>query len=118
MAYMGWVEEREHLPCKACKATHARRGEPPPCDSCIPPLMPENVDAINVYLLVRNQVITVGMGEVVDLHFPSVKIMMDMLEVKNQRQCFDKVLYIFHDWLKDYKIKRQFEAAAAKSRKR
>jgi hypothetical protein len=116
MAYMGWIEEREHLPCKACKSTHERRGEPAPCTSCIPPLMPENVDPVKVYMTVRNQVITVGMGEVVDLHFPSVQMIMDMYGVQEQRQCFEKVTYLFHEWLKDHQMKMKYQRAATRHR--
>lgn len=117
MAYMGWVEEREHLPCKACKLTHAKRGEIAPCSTCIPPLMPENEDAVRVYMTVRNQVITVGMGDVVDLHFPSVQMVMELFGVEERKICFEKVLFLFHEWLKDYQIKAKFERAATRSRR-
>jgi hypothetical protein len=114
MAYMGWVEEREILPCRACKITHERRGETAPCATCIPPLMPENEQPIKVYLMVRNQVITVGMGQVVDLHFPSVKMIMDLFAVADQRVCFEKVTFLFHEWLKDYQLKMKYKEAEAR----
>lgn len=88
----------------------------PPCVSCIPPLMPENADAMKVYLMVRNQVITVGMGEVVDLHFPSVKMVMDLFSIEDQRVCFEKVTFLFHEWLKEHQIRSKIERAAQRRR--
>lgn len=106
---MGWLDERELLSCEACKHMHTMREEIPPCESCMPPLLPENEPVVNVYSLVRNQVVTAGMGEVVDLNFTSLKTVMDMLEVSDQRRCFEKVLRIFHEKLQRQRLERDAE---------
>ena len=56
-----------------------------------------------IYRAVRNQVVTVFNGErnvVIDLNYPAVKMVMDLYGVKNQRECFEKVLGTFHHFLK------------------
>lgn len=50
-----------------------------------------------MYLLARNQVVTVGEG-VADISFPAVKIVMDVLGVVDQRRCFLKVHGLFHEF--------------------
>lgn len=70
----------------------------------MPPIMEENVEATNIYIRVRNQVVTAGMGQIIDLHFPSVQFVMDLYDVKNKKNCFERVLKIFHHFLSESKI--------------
>lgn len=70
----------------------------PPCNTCRPVLLPENQDAVSVYFVTRNQVITAGMGEVIDISIPAVKIVMDLYGVEDQKSCFQKVLHLFHEF--------------------
>jgi len=58
--------------------------------------MPENREASEVYFMTRNQIITAGMGQVVDISIPAVKIVMDLLGVRDQKSCLLKVLKAFH----------------------
>jgi hypothetical protein len=51
----------------------------------------------------RGQIILTGMGEVVDLNFQAVKIVMDLYEVEDQQECFYKVYKTFHHFLKERK---------------
>lgn len=60
--------------------------------------MPENDEAVNVYLLTRNQVVMIGMETVADISIPAVKIMMDLLGVREQRDCMMKVRHLFHEF--------------------
>ena len=60
----------------------------------MPPLMPENEDIIKVYLAVRGQVIT-GFAGVIDINYLAVKMLMDLYEIKNQKQCFEGVIDLF-----------------------
>jgi hypothetical protein len=69
-----------------------------PCGDCKPDLLPENKEALDVYLVVRGQIITAGMGTVVDIDIPAVKIVMDLLQVKDQRDCLMKVRHLFHEF--------------------
>lgn len=75
----------------------------PPCETCRVDLLPENEQAATVFRAVRNQVITVFNGErnvVIDLNYPAVKMIMDLYGVKDQRNCFEKVIGTFHHFLK------------------
>ncbi|HOO50360.1 MAG TPA: hypothetical protein PLK94_03620 [Alphaproteobacteria bacterium] len=46
--------------------------------------------------MTRNQIITAGMGQVVDISIPAVKIVMDLLGVRDQKSCLLKVHKAFH----------------------
>ena len=61
--------------------------------------MEENQDAGKVYIMCRNQVITAGMGEVVDLNLQTVKTVMDLYNIKDQRECMEKVTKTFRHYL-------------------
>lgn len=74
--------------------------EDPPCETCRVDLFFENKEAAEVFLLTRNQYVTAGMGQVVDISIPSVKIAMDLLGVKNQKECLSKVRDVFYYFLK------------------
>lgn len=50
-------------------------------------------------MLTRGQVITVGQGQPADISIPAVKIVMDLLEVKKQRDCLLTVLRIFNHFI-------------------
>ncbi len=60
--------------------------------------MEGNEDAATCYMQARGQVVTVG-ERVVDLSIPAVQIIMDQLEIKNQRECMNKVFSTFHHFL-------------------
>ena len=88
--------------CDQCRAAYAERIplEEPPCHTCYVELMPENNEAMEVYMMVRSQYITAGMGQVVDVSIPAVKIVMDLLGVHDQLKCLNKVRATFHHFLK------------------
>ena len=96
---MRWTNEQAPS-CEACKTIYSTKDPPqePPCGDCRPELLPGNEDAVNVYLLTRNQVVMIGMETVADISIPAVKIMMDLLEVMDQRDCMMKVRHLFHEF--------------------
>jgi len=59
----------------------------------------ENRDAGTVYIMCRNQVITAGMGEIIDINLQTVKTVMDLYGVKDQRECVEKVTKTFRHYL-------------------
>jgi len=63
-------------------------------------LRSENREAAAVYMLTRNQVITAGMGQVVDISIPAIKIAMDLHGVADQKACLAKVIRVFHHFEK------------------
>ena len=69
--------------------------EEPPCETCWVDLMPINAEAAEVYMITRNQMITAGMGQVIDISIPAVKIVMDLWQVTDQKKCLSKVLATF-----------------------
>lgn len=51
-------------------------------------------------MLTRRQVVTAGMGQVMDISIPAVKIAMDLYGVKDQAACLNRVRKLFHHFLK------------------
>lgn len=65
----------------------------------MPEVMDENEIILNVYLKVHNQHI-MGFSGPVDLNFQSVKLIMDMLSIKNQKHVFERVYSLYRKILK------------------
>ena len=77
--------------------------EDPPCNDCMEVLLEENKDAGVIYQLVRGQVVTRHNGrydQILDLNFQSIKTVMDLYEIKDQRKVFEKVRSLFFYFLK------------------
>jgi hypothetical protein len=72
--------------------------EEPPCDDCYVELMPENAEAVQIFPIVRNQVIAIG-DHVIDINIPAVKIVMDLWGVEDQKSCLNKIRAAFHHFL-------------------
>jgi hypothetical protein len=72
--------------------------EDPPCETCWVDLMPENRQAADVYMATRGQIITAGMGQVIDISIPAIKIIMDLYPggISDQWKCLSKVRVAFH----------------------
>jgi len=51
-------------------------------------------------MIARNQLITVGMGQVIDISIPAVKIVMDLWHIHDQKKCLSKVLAASHHFRK------------------
>jgi hypothetical protein len=71
----------------------------PPCHQCKVVLWEENEDDGRVYMLTRRQVVTAGMGQEVDISIPAVKIAMDLLGVKDQLACLNRVRKLFRHFM-------------------
>lgn len=64
----------------------------------MPPILPENRDAIEVYTKVRGQHI-MGFGGPVDINIVAVKTIMDLYNIENQRVVLEKVHKAYnHIW--------------------
>lgn len=70
------------------------RGATPPCGECRKDPIEENTEAFEIWDYVRNQLIMTGMGDVLDIDFNAVAVAIDMLEVRDKRGCFRKVVQI------------------------
>ncbi len=98
-----------------CKKFYAKKGRSQPVcggENCgkgnVEPLLEENEDAIFVFGHVRNQAIFGGMDAVpIDLNYGSVKFIMDLYNINNQRDCFEKVLKAWHHVAAIDRLKRK-----------
>ena len=66
---------------------------------CIPFLNDNNEEAVSVYIMVANQVITIGMGTIVDIDFNAIDFIMNLYDIKNRKVCFEKVVMLFRRFL-------------------
>ena len=91
-------------PCETCKKFYSKKGRKQPrCGSkkcgkgIVEPLLEENEDAIFVFGQVRNQAIYGGMDAVpIDLRLDAVKFVMDLYDIENPRECYEKVIKAWH----------------------
>lgn len=82
-----------------CEKIHEQRGTPTPCEECLPPLFPENKDALRVFFVVQDQVIMAPMGGVVSLNHEAIHRAMGLYGVRDKRSCFEKVLRLAREFL-------------------
>ena len=91
--------------CAQCRAAKAKCDPPeePDCAVCWVDLMPENREAVEVYMMTRNQIITAGMGQIIDISIPAVCDVMNRYPggIKDQWKCLSKVRMAFHYFLKE-----------------
>jgi len=59
--------------------------------------------AEEIFMVCRNQVIVAPMGEVIDINIQTVISTMGVYGIRNQKDCLEKVLKIFHAWQKSRK---------------
>jgi hypothetical protein len=74
----------------------------PPCVGCITVLMKENEAAARIFMVSRGQVKTRFNGEydvVTDLDFNALKVVMDIYQVRNQRETLSRVRGAFFHFL-------------------
>lgn len=102
-----------------CIETWKMYNKSPKCDVCMPEIMEENQEVLKLYLLVQHQHI-MGSSGPIDLNFQSVKIMMDWMGIKNQKEMFDKVYNLYKKMLGIHYKRVQHERAIkqAASRRR
>ena len=90
--------------CDNCKEVYKQRKAAPPCETCMVELMPENYDAMKVYMDCRNQKIFEmklaenGMpySQLIDINITAVKDSMWIHRVKDREECLSKVKRAFY----------------------
>jgi len=80
-------------PCKPCKKINKRKGIDPPCDDCNVPLMPENLESVEVFLTCQNQLL-MAPGGVIGMNHMAIYGAMDLYGVKDRLGCMEKVLLL------------------------
>lgn len=81
--------------CEICANLHAEKGRDPPCDSCSIDLLPENVETVQLYNLVRGQVLLTALGDSIDLNYTSVIEVMKLIGVEDSRDVFLSIVKCF-----------------------
>ena len=79
---------------------YAERNPPedPPCEDCRIPPLDENEDAISIFFMVQHQFI-MGFNGPVSINHNAIHEAMRLYKVKNQRECFEKVLTLSRWWI-------------------
>lgn len=76
----------------------AQAGDKRDCALCPKPeeLFPDNIPAYQIYLIVRNQFIVAGLGEVIGINQSSVleTIKLYIADEEERKDVFEKVLYL------------------------
>lgn len=98
--------------CERCRETYAlgSKKKEPPCEKCKVELMEENQEAAHVFMMSRNQCLSLD-KHIIDISIPAVKIIMDLYHVNDQMRCLIKVLKVFHFCLE----KRRDESGVVES---
>ena len=86
--------------CEGCRKLYGERTPPeePPCDTCQPKFIEENADAVKIFFLVRSQMI-MGFDGPIDINHQAIHAAMNLYEIENKRQCFEKVLVMANNFL-------------------
>lgn len=82
---------RDKPDCETCKLLKGDAWDAAHCEICVPPLLPENEEALLIYLAVQDQLIT-GFNGPVGLDQNAIHKAMDLYEIKDRRDCFEKVV--------------------------
>jgi len=59
-------------------------------------VLEENQDAVKIFMICRRQVITAGMGDVIDINILAVIEAMGVCKIRNQEECLRKVQKLFN----------------------
>lgn len=91
--------------CEKCRMDYADKNPPvTPCSTCRVDLQRENEDAARIFQIVRGQQICKWNGErdiAVDLNHLAVWAAIDAYGVRDRTGCFEKVLNLFHQRLRE-----------------
>jgi hypothetical protein len=92
--------------CDQCRQIYSERTPPeePPCATCRVDLFDDNEDAARIFQIVRRQVVTRFNGQVdvvIDINHVALWQAIDGYGVRDRRGCFEKVLRLFHELLRE-----------------
>lgn len=92
--------------CDQCQQMYAERNPPgdPPCEKCRVEFREENRDAINIFYVVRNQLI-MGFSGPVEINHQAIHEAMRLYKIRNRRECFEKVLTLSRWWIGEMREK-------------
>lgn len=85
--------------CEQCAKIHDKAGRPTPCDECISELMPENRDAVRVFVAVQDQIIVAPDGSIVGLDQNAVHSAMRLYECERS-DVFEAVVLLGREFVR------------------
>jgi acyl dehydratase len=80
--------------------------EDPPCETCREDILEANQDAARIYMMTREQVI-VYRDAVIDINHLAVDAAIERNGIRDRRGCFEKVVRVFHQVLKEKREMQQ-----------
>jgi hypothetical protein len=85
--------------CDVCEHFADRESRPTPCRECLPELMLENSDVWRIYAMVSGQLI-IGAAGPLGINHNAIHKAMELYEIENKRDCFERVCAISEHMLK------------------
>ena len=71
----------------------------PLCYECLPEVLPENLEAVQVFQLIQNQHI-MSFGGPIDLNLPAMEFVMKILGLEGRKDVFDLAYFAYRVWLR------------------
>ena len=96
----------EKPPCEDCELLKETANKPTECQECLPELMPENIEAWRIYSVISGQLI-MGASGPMDINQNALHKAMELYEVENKRDCFERVCTLARHMLKLHWDKRK-----------
>ncbi len=91
--------------CEKCRMDFADKVPPEtPCETCRVELEEGNVDAANIFLIVRSQLIMDGNGPIA-VNQIAIHEAMKLFRIINRRECFCKVVDLSRWWINQIRKK-------------
>lgn len=87
-------------PCDVCAKMKKNIENGTPCETCIPELMPGNVQALEIYNLVQTQLILAPSGKAVDIDLSALDRILRRYEIKGTK-VFEKVVAVARHMIKE-----------------
>ena len=86
-------------PCEDCELLKEMANKPTECQECFPELMPENIEAWRMYSVISGQLI-MGQAGPIDIDQNALHKAMELYEIENKRDCFERVCALARHMLK------------------
>lgn len=93
-------------PCEDCELLKEMANKPTECNECLPELMPENIEAWRIYSVISGQLI-VGPAGPIDIDQNALHKAMELYDIEDKRDCFERVCTLARHMLKVHWEKRK-----------
>lgn len=96
----------------------AKKAKVPACEEDVPEILPENIDAIKIWNMVRGQRIIDAGGNSIDIIQSAVWEALDRFRINNPAGCFLKVLTLSRVTFADERTQREQERLQEQDKQR